>query len=368
MINIHQLITETVPVFFFTYDVKRKIIDYVSPQLYDFVRDAGKLKGLDSHEKLKKVIDQDNQEKFQQFFDDLSKRNKYESSVELKASDWFDDIKWLEINTFHPKNHPEKSDKIVGHIVDITDKKQKYEILKSESEGIESFLNMMAHDLRAPFANIGLVVNVLKKTMAPEEIKKYQKFLDILEATSKNSGELIDRLLYLATLKGETSKMDLDLHDLRYLVTSVVKKFQHQIDDKALAISYSFPDYSVEALLDITLFQQVLNNLISNAIKFTPDGGSITFKLTYSDDKVINFSIKDSGIGIPENYISSLFTGISPLKRKGLKGEQSTGLGLYICKQILNIHKGSIAVSSKENEGTIFTIKLPVPDASSAYF
>lgn len=368
MTNIHQLITETVPVFFFTYDVKEKMIDYVGPQLYEYVKDKEKLQELNAHEKLKMVIREEDHEKFQQFFDDLSRSNKHESSVEVKASDGFADIEWLEINTFQPKKNGALEGKIVGHIVDITDKKQKYEILKTENENIESLVNMMAHDLRAPFANVGLVVNVLKKTMSPEEIEKYQKFLDILEATSKDSGNLINRLLYLATIKGETSKMDLDLHDLRYMITAVVEKYQDQIDGNGLHISYSFPDYSVEALVDVPLFEQVLNNLISNAIKFTPVGGAISFDLAYSDDNMIVFSIKDSGIGIPETHIATLFKGISSLKRQGLKGEHSTGLGLYICKQIINIHKGTIEATSIEGEGTTFIVKLPVPVASSAYF
>ncbi len=368
MTNIHQLITETVPVFFFTYNVEKNRIDYVSPQLYDYVRDAEKLKGQNPHEKLKNVIWEEDQEKFQQFFDDLSKKNKYESSVELRANEQFESIKWLEINTFHPKKELADGDIVVGHIVDITDKKQKYEILKTENENVENLVNMMAHDLRAPFANVGLVVNVLKKIMSPEEIQKYQKFLDILETTSKDSGDLINRLLYLATLKGETSKMDLDLHDLRYMIQTVVRKYDDQVAAKGLNISFEFPEFSVEALLDVPLFDQVLNNLTSNAIKFTPDGGHITFGLAYEDENMIRLSVKDSGIGIPENYMEALFKGVSPIKRKGLKGEQSTGLGLYICKQIINIHKGDISVTSKEGEGTQFMVKLPVPAASSAYF
>ena len=368
MTNIHQLITETVPVFFFTYDVEKSEIDYVSPQLYDYVKDAEKLKDLDPHEKLKSLISKEDQEKFQQFFDDLTKKNKYESSVEIRANELFEDIKWLEINTFHPTNEFADGEKVVGHIVDITDKKQKYEILKAENENIENLVNMMAHDLRAPFANVGLVVNVLKKIMSPEEIEKYQKFLDILETTSKDSGDLINRLLHLATLKGETSKMDLDLHDLRYMIKTVVGKYNDQVAAKALNISFEFPDYSVEALLDVPLFDQVLNNLTSNAIKFTPDGGHITFSLAYEEAGMIALGVKDSGIGIPENYMEVLFNGVSPIKRKGLKGEQSTGLGLYICKQIINIHKGDIFVTSKEGEGTHFVVKLPVPAASSAYF
>lgn len=368
MSNIYQLITETVPVFFFTYNIQTKVVDYVSPQFYDFVTNKGELQNLDPHEKLKRVVDEADQHKFQQFFDDLTRKNKYESSVELQGSSHFMDIEWIEINTFKPTKRMTPEDRIVGHIVDITEKKHQYKILKSENESIESVMNMMAHDLRAPFANVGLVVNVLRKMMNEEETAKYDKFLNILESTSKDSGDLINRLLHLATLKGETSKLDLDLHDLRFIIKTVVEKMGEMIEKKNLQLSFDFPDYSVEALLDTPLFEQVLNNVLSNAIKFTPHGGRISFALSYVDDDHILVVVKDTGIGIPQQHLQKLFGGISAFRRKGLDGEKSTGLGLYICQQIMRIHKGTIRAESKENEGTSFIMELPVPKPSSAYF
>src|SRR5690606_18848633 len=162
------------------------------------------------------------------------------------------------------------------------------------------------------------------------------------------------RLLYLATLKGETSKLDLDWHDLRYMIKEIVNKMEVHLSNKNLDIAYYFPDYSVEALLDIPLFEQVIKNLLYNAIKFTPDGGKISFTLAYTEDGKVSFTIKDTGIGIPETHLVNLFKGISANKRPGLKGEKSTGLGLYICQQIIKIHQGSISVISKENEGSTF--------------
>lgn len=368
MNNIHQLITETVPVFFFTYNIQSELIEYVSPQFYNYVSNAEELKELDPHEKLKTVIGEEDQNKFQQFFNDLSKKNCYESSVELKAGTNVNEIEWFEFNTFHPVDKAAEPNLLVGHIVDITDKKKQYEFLKTENENIESVMNMMAHDLRAPFANVGLVATVLKKMMTAEEIQKYEKFLQILDVTSKDSGELINRLLYLATLKGETSKLDLDLHDLRYMVKAVVDKMGTHISNKNLEISFDFPDYSVEALLDVPLFEQVINNLLYNAIKFTPDGGKISLTLAYTDDEQVLFSIRDNGIGIPETHLVNFFKGISIIKRAGLKGEKSTGLGLYICQQIIKIHQGSISVISKEDEGSTFTVHLPIPKPSAAYY
>src|SRR5690606_1496693 len=145
------------------------------------------------------------------FFHDLSEQNRFESNVELRASE-FGKIEWLEIYSFHPRKKINPKNLVVGHIVNITEKKHQYLTIKSENESIENVLNMMAHDIRAPFNQIQMVVAHFKKRMSEAELSRYQKFIDILEETSNQSTALLDSLLNLATLKGETSKLDLDLY------------------------------------------------------------------------------------------------------------------------------------------------------------
>lgn len=368
MNNIHQLITETVPVFFFTVNAETHLIEYVSPQFYDFVKNHEELGELEPHEKLRGVILEKDHIKFDKFFDDLSRKNKFESSVELKTNPNFCTVEWFELNTFHPSRET-KPMKIVGHIVDITEKKNHYQILKKENESIENVMNMMAHDLKNPLAEISLIAKVLEEMMTEEEVKKFKKYLGMLRKISSNSAGLINKLLYLATIKGETSKLDLDLHDLRYSITEVIDSLEGSITEKNIKISTLFPDYSVEALLDAELFRQVIKNLVGNALKFTPDHGEIKIGLQYlKKEKSIEISIKDNGIGIPEKHLDQLFEGVSKIKRKGLNGEKSTGLGLYICKQIVSIHKGRITAENNKDVGSNFKIILPVPIASSAYF
>lgn len=366
--EIHQIITETVPVFFFIYDLESHNIEYISPQFFNWVKNENELRGLDEHEKLKAIISKDYQKKFQQFFEDLTAKNNYKSSVELKTAGNIEEIRWFEFNTFKASKKTGRPNKIVGHIIDITKKKEQYEILNRENHRIETFLNMMAHDLKLPFASFSIVVDLLKERMTKEELDKYCKYLDILKTTTKDSGDLIDRLLYFATLKGETSKLDLELHDVRMLIKGCIEKMHLRISEKKLLIVYEFPDYPVEVLMDVPLFKQIIQNLLSNAIKFTSSGGKITFKADYLKDGSIKISISDNGIGIPEEHLKNIFKNISEIKREGLEGEKSTGLGLYICQQVMKIHNGEILVSSKENEGTTFTLHLPEPNSSSTYF
>lgn len=366
--NVHQLIIETVPVFFFVYNLETKEIEYLSGQFLEYIRKEEDFFNLSPHEKLESLVVEEDKKKFHQFLLDLSKENKFKSSVELQTSKETSDFSWIEINTFKATRKSNESNKIVGHILDISKKKKQYEILNRENERLENFINMIAHDLRTPLANISLGVDVLKRIMTPEELRKYKKYLEILKNTTKDSGELITKLLHYATLKGEASKLDLDLHDIRYVVKDIIKRNEDSIKEKNFQIEYEFPDYSLEVLIDIILFRQVLQNLLANAIKFTPKGGRIKFIGNYTEHGNVVLSIEDTGIGIPESSLDKLFSDISSIKRNGLNGEKSNGLGLYICQQIMNIHAGSITASSKENEGSTFNLHFPIPSASSSYF
>ena len=111
-------------------------------------------------------------------------------------------------------------------------------------------------------------------------------------------------------------------------------------------------------MVDETLFSQVLNNLIGNAIKFTPENGVIKLYAEQSGNNVL-LNIEDSGVGIPDNKINSLFSGFNSDSTQGTKGEKGSGLGLGIVKKILDAHDFKIEIKSTLNIGTKFIISIP---------
>ncbi len=111
--------------------------------------------------------------------------------------------------------------------------------------------------------------------------------------------------------------------------------------------------------IDEYKFIQVINNLISNAIKFTPDGGVITVRIK-PEKETVQISVSDTGVGIPEHLQEGLFEKFTKARRPGLKGEPSVGLGMSIIKTIVEWHGGKIWFESKENKGTTFHIELPM--------
>lgn len=110
--------------------------------------------------------------------------------------------------------------------------------------------------------------------------------------------------------------------------------------------------------LDDTKFMQVVNNLISNAIKFTPDGGKITLALEEQDESLL-VRVEDTGVGIPQKYHATLFDKFTNARRPGIKGEPSVGLGMSIIKTIVEWHQGKIWFESEENKGTRFFVQIP---------
>lgn len=364
MSDFTKKIIETVPIFFFIYGLDEREVTFVSPQFYELAE--GVEKG-DQHA-LKQIIHPDYQDAFDCFFDELAPENNYEASTELKVSDSLKGIEWIELNTFPVQERSGSTVKqVVGHIVNVTEKKLMYDVLLEEKEHISNILNMVVHDLRAPFDKVHMISEILERNMSEEEHRKYKPYLSILLKQKQHADALIESLLRLATLKGNAASLDLNMHDLRTLVAENVAQQQEKLAQRKLSVKYLFPEEHVKAKVDAVLFSQVLENLLSNAIKYTPAGGVIRYKLANQHQHVL-LTIEDNGIGIPEKHQASLFKSFSNIKRKGLQGEASVGLGLFICKEIVKMHQGEIWVKSKEGEGASFIISLPIPESSAAYY
>ncbi|MGV3705528.1 MAG: sensor histidine kinase [Arcticibacter sp.] len=123
-------------------------------------------------------------------------------------------------------------------------------------------------------------------------------------------------------------------------------------------IHFSFSQANIYVDVDEDKFLQVINNLVSNSLKFTRDGGKISIGMEEQEQSVI-VSVSDDGIGIPEKYHATLFDRFSEARRSGLRGEPSTGLGMSIIKTIVDWHEGDIWFDSEEDRGTTFYIRLP---------
>ncbi|MBC7923261.1 MAG: HAMP domain-containing histidine kinase, partial [Ferruginibacter sp.] len=243
---------------------------------------------------------------------------------------------------------------------DISERKALELDLKKLYDYQETVMHMLAHDLKSPVNNIKALSGFLRKNLeklpAGEGESKDQshKLINMISDTCDRSYAIIRDLLLIGEFK---SNETFEKADLKVFVESQLTVFEVEAQKKGIKISFHYPEEPVHAHINRDKFARVLENLLSNAVKFTNAGGQVTISLKNKAQRAI-LQVSDEGIGIPEHLQATIFNRFTKAARKGTEGETTTGLGLYIVKQIVEIHKGKIRVESQENVGTSFFIEL----------
>lgn len=217
-------------------------------------------------------------------------------------------------------------------------------------------LGIVAHDLRSPLNSITALVE-LSKTSGTS-VSERDQYSDMIVEACNDARNIIRDLILI--VKGESAQgLQLKETNMNLLLSQIQQQWAPQIkDDKQLLLT--LPETIVNTWIDQDKMARVFDNLIGNAIKFTEDGGNIHLLLQQKDKEHIIVTVSDSGIGIPEHLQPYLFDRFSKAGRLGLKGEKSHGLGLNICKQIVEQHGGKIQLESQVKKGTRFHITLPL--------
>ncbi len=250
-------------------------------------------------------------------------------------------------------------------IHDITDKKLAEAKLIENAIALnelnltkDKLFSVIAHDLRNP---IGLMLNLVE--MYTEEKEDYSeeeknRMLKAMHKTAVNTYELLENLLAWSRLQRKHIKPVFQESDLYEHVAYCLASVESTALKKQLLIKSNIPR-GFKAQLDLNIFEIVFRNLLSNAIKFSNPGQSIALNAAFDLDENLIFSITDHGIGMDESMLNNLFSLDNETGRPGTAGEKSTGLGLVICKDMMNLINGKIEVKSKPGKGTIFTLTIP---------
>jgi two-component system sensor histidine kinase VicK len=218
-----------------------------------------------------------------------------------------------------------------------------------------SILNMLAHDLRGPLGVVNAVTQILDKEMNdPHLTKRTQTISRIIKQAIDLITNLTDRE-FLETMEVELARKRIDIATK---AAEYIEECRRSEGPAKRSFNFSSSNPTIYLDLDEAKFMQIFNNLITNALKFTKDQGTISLSIEERTDSVL-FIFSDDGIGIPEELHSELFEKFTSARRKGLHGEPSIGLGLSIVKTIVEWHKGKIWFESKENSGTTFYIEIP---------
>jgi len=236
---------------------------------------------------------------------------------------------------------------------------QNMEDLKTMDNLRRELVANVSHDLRTPLATIqGYLETVLMKadTLSDDEKTKY---LQTIFKSTERLRKLVDELFELSKLEAREKKPKPEPFSIAELLQDIHQKNLILAEAKKIELKTNFPYDLPLAYADIGMMERVLQNLIDNAIKFTPDGGIIDLQLKKEKDDII-ISISDSGEGIVDTELSHIFDRYNRSKRTESNSNDGLGLGLAIVKKILEVHNIEINVESKKNIGTTFSFRVPV--------
>jgi len=243
---------------------------------------------------------------------------------------------------------------------EIGEQKDKLEFaiveLEKSNTDKERILRVVAHDLRDPIGGAATLINTVINEDMPDECEKQN--LAIVEKTLANSLVLINELVEL-DLGKEHIPLNKEWVDINEMVKQCIDLMQLIASKKSQKLQFLGLSKPLNVHLDNDKIKRMLNNLIGNAIKFSPAGETIRIELVQKDKTVI-ITVKDNGIGIPPEMRTEVFNTLGNTRRIGTAGEKSFGLGLSICRQIVEAHDGRIWVESAPGSGSIFFAELPL--------
>lgn len=226
--------------------------------------------------------------------------------------------------------------------------------LQKNNEVKDKLFSIISHDLRSPLATIkGLLILIRDEPNLSEEYKIY---LNQISKSLDNTFILLDNLLKWSSAQMQNLKVKPASFPIQGLINEVIELYQPVAQEKNIHL-INYPteeEYLVHA--DRDMLHLVLRNLISNAIKFTNEGGKIEIKTEKKADEVVVY-VKDSGVGIPQKDLPKIFEGLTT---RGTASEKGTGLGLQLCKEFIVLNHGKLNVQSTENEGSTFSFTVPL--------
>ena len=232
--------------------------------------------------------------------------------------------------------------------------------LKESNDDKDRILRIVAHDLRTPINGIMIISDLL---MQEEEDPEKRESLGMTITAAQNLLHLTNELLEFSGNARLADKGVLESVNLNELMRQTVGLLMFKAQEKKQIITFNTVPYPVVVDVYKDKISRVLSNLISNALKFSKEGALVKISLIVEEHDAI-MKVEDFGIGIPDSMIDHIFEPFTPAKRHGTSGERSYGLGLSICKQIIDAHKGEIWVESKEGQGSIFYVKLHIKEGS----
>lgn len=221
------------------------------------------------------------------------------------------------------------------------------------------FVSNVSHELRTPLTSVKSYLEALDEGALYEPVAP--DFIKVSLDETNRMMRMVTDLLHLSRIDNATSHLDVELINFTAFITFILNRFDKiraQDEEKKYELVRDYPITSVWIEIDTDKMTQVIDNILNNAIKYSPDGGKITVSMKTTDDQMI-LSISDQGLGIPKEDLPKIFDRFYRVDKARSRAQGGTGLGLAIAKEIIKQHNGFIWAKSEYGKGSTFTIVLP---------
>lgn len=292
----------------------------------------------------------------------LENRIPFSHQFRFKRND--NTYRWLMINGLPRFSNQDDFLGLIGTCIDITVQKENEEYIKKINEELENatknkdkFFSIISHDLRSPLSGIMTLMDIMVTDY--DTLKEDEKKEIIAEAviTSRNTFTLMENLLEWSRMQTGNMNFEPQNITLSFIAIGVRNLFKLKLKEKSLSLDFDIESESF-VFADMQMTETVFRNLISNAIKFTPQFGLILITFENLDNEVL-IKIKDTGVGMDEKQTSNLFRLDQTNSSVGTAGERGTGLGLILCKELIEKQGGRIWIESEIGSGSTFFFTLP---------
>ncbi len=246
----------------------------------------------------------------------------------------------------------------IGVITDITERKRAEEQLKETMEIKSQFISTVSHELRTPLTSMKEAITIVSDEIAGKINKDQKHFMEIAKRNVDRLYRLINEVLDFQKLSANKMKFHIQDNDIREVIQDTYNTMAPYAKKKKVNLSVEFDDNLPKARFDSDRIIQVITNLISNAVKFTPEDGQVAVCARKQGEDLV-IQVRDTGMGMPREALPKIFDRFYRVHQPGqqIKG---TGLGLAIVKKIVTVHGGRIEVESEVDKGTTFTVFLPL--------
>jgi signal transduction histidine kinase len=243
----------------------------------------------------------------------------------------------------------------VGYIFVATDVTQALEVSRLKDE----FVGLISHELRTPLSSILGYLELMRDDEENPLSEEQVQYLGVAERNANRLLRLVGDLLFTAQVGSSSFSLDTTVLELGPILTASVESATLNAASAGVSLGVTVPENPISVLGDAQRLGQAVDNLISNAIKFTPRGGAVTVEVAVIDSKAV-ITIRDTGMGIPEDELDQLFARFFRASTATRAAVPGVGLGLSITKAIIAAHHGELDVESEIGTGTSFIVRLPL--------